>query len=278
MNNADSLQLALSQRTLNSGFDLADRWRLQGRWDDALWLLGGLLPVARELGSAALAQYWTLKGRILTEKGMFKGVDTGSEQEKAFERALQHAETSEKPGLLGDIWDAKGMAVHAAFLEADRTDEPPEEMEFFERGLAYHQQAGDQHGIASSTFHIGVVHGVVRGEHETARPYFEEAYQISLGIEDFEMASYALRHIAFARHAADELEGAREDLRESLRLREEIGFIPGMAFAQMALARAETDMGDREAARQLLEQAKGILESLEATSRAAWVEQALSRL
>jgi tetratricopeptide (TPR) repeat protein len=276
--NLKSDQEFLTQHAFTSGLHLADWWRLQGRWDDAASLLGGLLPAALELGDEALAQFWTARGRILMEKGMFKGVDTSSEQEDAFGRALKYAETAGETVLLGDIWDTKGMAVHAAFLEADDTDEPQEEMQYFQRGLDYHQQAADKRGIASSTFHVGVVYGVVRRDHATAQPYFEQAYQLALEAMDLELASYALRHIAFARHDAGELEAAREDLRESLRLREEVGFIPGTAFALMALARIEAELGDHATALRLLERAKSILESLEATSRVAWVEQAMARL
>ena len=65
---------------------------------------------------------------------------------------------------------------------------------------------------------------------------------------------------------------------QSLALREQAGFIPGMAMALFALGENEMEYGDRNAAREYLEKAKALLVGLGATRRVEWIEQALEKL
>jgi tetratricopeptide (TPR) repeat protein len=268
----------LTQHTYDQAMRLADKWRLQGRWQDSRTLLNGLLPVSSDLGDSALASYWVLLGRTLIDEGMFRGVDTENERSEVLKHGLEHAETANDETIQGSVWDAMGLSLHAAYLETDRSQEPEHELEYFKRGLAFRQGANDQRGIAESTFHVGLVYGVIRRDHATASPFFEEAYDKAREVDDLVMASYAVRHIAFARRAAGQVETARQDLKESLHLREQAGFTPGVAFALMSLASIEALMGDKDLALDHLERAKHILESLGAESRVIWVESAISRL
>ena len=65
-----------------------------------------------------------------------------------------------------------------------------------------------------------------------------------------------VRHLGFAETAAGRLDGARELLEESVRLRREIGFIPGVAAGVLALAELAARAGDRD--RALLDKATAV--------------------
>ena len=91
-------------------------------------------------------------------------------------------------------------------------------------------------------------------------------------------ASYTIRHIGFAKLAANELADAKKALAESLDLREEAGFTPGIAFALAALAHVDALEGDKAQALSRLERSRTILESLEATSRIAWIDEQIASL
>lgn len=268
----------LATRLLRDASELSDIWRLRGRWDDALVLLRGVLPVAADQSDGALARICLVLARVLTEEGVFGGCDTLAEREALLDEAQARAERAGEPLLLGDVLDARGMSLHATFLESVERQEPANELELFERGLALRRQGGDSRAIAESLFHVGLVYGVVRQDHARALPYFEEAYRTAKTTGDLVIASYAIRHIGFAQHDAGKDDAARAALVESLELRERAGFIPGVAMALVALAYADTDRGSLDQAIAHLDRAREIFLSLGATSRGPWVEQIAEEL
>ncbi len=264
--------------TLEGANALAESWRLQGRWADALTLLNGSWPIALQKGNGAVAGAWLLIARVLIDQAIFGGFDTWVEREEALRQALLHAEAHGEPDLIAAVWDAKGFSLHAAYLEHKERQEPKHELEFFEHSLLLRRQANSSKEIAESLFHIGLFHGVVRNDHARALPYLEDAYRLAQSAEDRVVASYAIRHIAFARHAAGDLAGAHAGLEESLRLREEAQFEPGVAMALMALASLNGELGRKDEAALQLTRARGILEMLGAAPRVALVDQELAAL
>ena len=273
-----SRETELGARLLSDAADLGEIWRLRGRWDDALVLLRGVLPVAAEQSDAAIARICLSLARVLTDEGVFGGCDTLVEREALLDEAQMCAERGAEPLMLGDVLDARGMSLHAAFLDSADRQEPPGELDLFERGLALRRQAGDPKPIAESLFHIGLVYGVVRRDHQRALPYFEEAYHSAQSAGDLVTASYAIRHVGFAHHDAGDDDAGRAALLESLELRERAGFIPGVAMALVALAYADTDRGATEEAEHHLARAKEIFLSLGATQRGPWVDQIAEEL
>jgi tetratricopeptide (TPR) repeat protein len=268
----------LAARLLRDASDLSNIWRLRGRWDDALVLLRGVLPVAGDQSDAALSRICLALARVLTDEGLFGGYDTLAEREALLDEAQARADRAGEPLLLGDVLDARGLSLHAEFLESVDRQEPAHELELFERGMALRRQGGGPRAIAESLFHVGLVHGVVRRDHARALPYFEEAYRTAQAAGDLVVASYAIRHIAFAHHHAGKDDVARAALVESLELRERAGFIPGVAMALVALAYADTDHGDIDQAMAHLDRAKQIFLSLGTASRGPWVEQIAEEL
>ena len=274
MSESESITLAeRARRLVDDAAILADAWRIMGRWADALTLLGGLQPIAQEYDAALRATHALATARLLNEQAGFGGVDTLAERSAHLDTALAAAQQTDDPSLLGAVWDARGMSLHYAFLDSERAAEPPEELPSFERGLDYRQRASDQRGVAESLFHIGLVYGVVRQDHAQALPFFQQSYDLAQTVGDQIMASYAIRHIGFAQQANGDNAEARASMQESLALREEAGFIPGIAMALVMLAYADAELGQREQALEHLQRAKAIFLGLQAEKRVAWMEK-----
>jgi hypothetical protein len=161
------------QDILNETLLRADQLRIAGQGKDALMLLKDVQPVANDLGFAARARHALSTASTLTEQAGFGGFDTWEERLKYLETALTDAQQTDDLALLGAIWDTRGMSLHQQYLDTSRTAEPPEELSSFERGLSYRQQVADQHGIAKSLFHIGLVYDIVRQDHKTSLPFLQ---------------------------------------------------------------------------------------------------------
>lgn len=268
-NESELLKLAL---------ELTDSWQLQGLWNDAQTLLNGLFPVTKKLGPAASGRIWLNLGKVLTDQSIFGAKETLSERSEAFDKALELAKKADDSSLIGDVYDATGFSIHVAYLGSDRSKEPGNELELFERGLDLRTQAGTAGQIAESTFHIGLVYDVIRKDYETALTYHNKAYQLASEADAKVIASYAIRHIGFARLAAQDLDGAKNALTESLVLRDAAGFHPGSAYALATLAHVENLLGNKDQARLHLERSHKIFEALEATSHANSIKEQISSL
>ncbi len=268
----------LTEQLTRNALNLAHQWRLAGRWQDALTLLYGILPVANELNDVRRAQVWLHLARTLNDRATFGGQENVDAQRKALENALCYAEASGDASLLGAAWDSKGIAEHARFLNSDRAQEPAHELEFFERGLKYREQVGDARGLAESNFHLGLVYQVVRDDSKTGEPYFQRAYDLAKEANDAVMQSYAIRHLAYGHDVAGDYENARAGFQESLQLREQAGFLPGVAMAHVALGQFQAERGKHLQAREYLTTARTVLKELGATKRVEWIEQELSKL
>lgn len=265
-----------SQRQLEEALLQAGRFRIAGQWEKALVLLREVHPIVGELGLIARAQYALSTARILIDQGGFGGFDTWAEQSRYLDLALADAQQTNDLTLLGAVWDAHGMSLHHQYLNTGRVAEPPEELPSFERGLRYRQQVEDQHGIAESLFHIGLIYGVVRQDHQQALPFFQQSYALAQTLGDQITASYAIRHIGFAHYDAGNLMQARENLQESLQLREQAGFIPGVAMALVMLAHADADLKQHALALAHLHRAKAVFQELDAAKKVVWVEQLIT--
>jgi hypothetical protein len=77
----------------------------------------------------------------------------------------------------------------------------------------------------------------------------------------------------FAEGAAGRMAAAKERLEESVRLRRELGFTPGVAGGVLALAELAARDGKREEALALADEAGSIAEASDAEGALRWVEQ-----
>ncbi|GLX04561.1 hypothetical protein [Microbispora sp. NBRC 16548] len=167
---------------------------------------------------------------------------------------------------------ARGRVVHARFLE--HREEDPRELELFERAADLYRRLGDGRGEGEALFWIGCFHQVVRHDDEAAGPALRRSYELAARAGDRLTMSYALRHLGIAEHKAGRLKAARERLEESVRLRRELGFDPGVAANLVGLAYIAAAEDRRDDAQRLLDEAAALAEASGALGIARHVEQA----
>ncbi len=244
----------------------AEELRLAGQWGDALDALG-------DRGDAdALVE----RVLILADENLLAR-DRSAELEEAI-GVVEEAARSGDRRLSAFALARRGLVLHGGFLRDRSAGEPPGEMELFERALELRRELGDERGIAESLFHVGLVHQVVRGDHSTARPFFEESYDRAVALEDDVLASYALRHVAFCDDDAGDVDTAERRHVETLELRRRAGWIPGVAAQLLALAEVRAQRGRTDEAGELAREARSILSALGAERLLTIVDAELEAL
>jgi hypothetical protein len=182
----------------------------------------------------------------------------------------------ELDGLEADLALARGRIRHARFLE-DRTEDP-RELELFARAAELYRLLGDVRGEAEALFWVGTFHQVVRRDNDLAAAPLQRSYELATQVGDRLTMSYAVRHLGFAAMAAGDPDTARERLEESVRLRRELGFSPGVAAGLVALAHLAAEQGNRDGARALLDEASALAEASGARGVTRWIDEALTHL
>jgi tetratricopeptide (TPR) repeat protein len=201
------------------------------------------------------------RARVLYERAVFGG-DEG---------ALAIA-GRELDGVEADLALARGRLLHARFLEERRED--AQELALFERAAELYASLGDARAEGEALFWVGTFHQVVRDDNAAALPVLERAHELAAAAGDKLTLSYIVRHLGFVDVDAGRIEAAREWLEESVRLRREIGFMPGVAAGVLALAELAAREDRREEALALLDEASSIAEESDAQGIIRWIEQA----
>jgi tetratricopeptide (TPR) repeat protein len=195
------------------------------------------------------------RARLLYERSIFAG--------DASALALADRELD---AVEADLALARGRIIHGRFLE-QRDEEPeqpvgdPHELVFFERAAQLYQALGDLRGEAESLFWVGCFHQIVRRDNDTAVPVLERSCEIAAQVGDKLTMSDALRHLGIAEHAAGRPDKARERLQESVRIRREIGLMPGVAANLVGLAYIAAGQGRHDEALALAGEASAIAEA-----------------
>jgi tetratricopeptide (TPR) repeat protein len=210
-------------------------------------------------------QGWTGRARELYERATFGG---DGDTLAAAERDLDEVEA--------DLALARGRLLHVRFFA--KQEEDARELALFERAVELYRQLGDVRGEADALFWVGTFHQVIRQDEGAARPFLERSRQLAAEIGDKLTLSYAVRHLGFAELAAGNFGAAREYLAESLRLRRELEFMPGVAAALLALAELTAESGDRAGAVPLLDEAASVAEACDAQRVLHWVAEARAKL
>jgi tetratricopeptide (TPR) repeat protein len=202
---------------------------------------------------------WTARARRLYERAVFGG------ESGAIDVAMRELDVVEAELAL-----ARGRILHARFLEDRvRTDE---ELALFERAAALYGALGDGACQADALFWVGTFHQVVEKDDAAAVPVLQRAYALASDADDRLTLSYIARHLGFADWAAGRADDARARLEESLRLRREINFLPGVAAALVALAEFSAEHDQPEESRRLLDEARRIAESSDSHGVLRWIE------
>jgi hypothetical protein len=173
-------------------------------------------------------------------------------------------------GVEADLALARARLLHAKFLVT--REEDPRERELLERAVMLYRETGDERGEAEALFWLGTYHQVCRDDNDAALPLHRSSYEIALRIGDRMTQSYAVRHLGFAEIAAGRVPQARKSLEESVRLRRELGFTPGVAAGLLALAQLELEAGDREAGLRQLGEAAELAAASGAHGIMRWID------
>jgi tetratricopeptide (TPR) repeat protein len=174
--------------------------------------------------------------------------------------------------LEADLALARGQLLHAKFLD-DRVEDESE-LACFERAVWLSEHLADERGLAESLFWMGTFHQVVRQDHDTALPFLERSRELSTKVGDTLTLSYALRHLCFVARANGQLDLAQDLLMESLRLRRELGFSPGVAANLVGLAYLAAEQGRPADAIPLLDDAANVAASCGASKILSLVDEA----
>ena len=200
-----------------------------------------------------------------------------------YERAVFEGEVDAVPlaerdldGVEADLALARGKILHARFLTERREDD--RELALFEHAADLFEQLGDGRGAGEASFWIGVVYQVVRGQGERALPHFERSYALATEVGDAMTVSYAARHLGFAFAEAGQVDLARQKLEESLQLRRDLDFGPGIAAALLALAELEHRTGNPAQARAKLEEAERAASDSDASGIRRWITEMRSEI
>ncbi len=205
------------------------------------------------------------QARLLYEQAVFNGDGSAL---AAADRVLDGVEAA--------LSLARGRIMHARFLAEGREDRG--ELVLLERAAALYHQLGDIRGEGESLFWAGAFHQVVRGDGDAAAPMLDRARELAEAADDKLTLSYAVRHLGFADMAAGRMDAARKKLEESVRLRREIGFRPGVAAGVLALAELAAQENDHDRALALLDEAAALATEAGAHGVLRWVGQARQEL
>ncbi|GGV06079.1 hypothetical protein [Streptomyces spectabilis] len=201
-------------------------WRLRSRgcWTDAAALL------APREGAAAALQ----RTSLLVERCLFTGEGWG-EAEDSLRTAEAVADDDDARGAAAC---ERGQLAYAATVLGvrDRADEARTAL-----GRAAALLAPGAIGRALLDFRRGLVAEHLADSPQAARAAYRRAHAGATAHEDSLLLSFTWRHLAGLALREGELAEARHGFAESLRLREELGFLVGTAPALAALADAEPE-------------------------------------
>ncbi|MFJ4715589.1 hypothetical protein [Streptomyces sp. NPDC088785] len=221
---------AMSGTGTNAGDDPLQTavWRLRSRgcWADAAALLD---PHAAADPAAALQRAGLLGERCLyTEQGW-------AEAEDALRAAEALAHTDEERGAAAC---ERGQLAYAATLlrVRDRVDEARSAF-----GRAAALIAPGAAGRALLDFRRGLMAENLTDAPQAARAAYRRAHAGATAHGDPLLLSFTWRHLAGLALRDGELAEARRGFAESLRLREELGYLVGTAPALVSLAEAEPE-------------------------------------
>ena len=171
---------------------------------------------------------------------------------------------------------ARGRILHARFLADQQQD--PEELRLFTRSAELFRSLGDGRGEGEALLWVGIYQQVVLRDGRGSLPALRRSRELARTAGDRLTLSYAVRHLAFFEMYEGSAAEARQLFEESVRLREELGFLPGVAAAKLSLAEFAERTGDRAEALALLDEATALAEASGAHGTAGWIDRTRAEL
>jgi tetratricopeptide (TPR) repeat protein len=246
----DLIEAALAQ---------ADEWALDGGWEDAAALLHAVRPAAAEKGPRDEARILVALLRMRNFQDLIQGPTHSPEKAAALDRLHALAEQLGDARMLADALHERGVDLHMRYFADD--GDLAAERELLTRALALRREAGDEAGVGWSLIYLATI-DQIEIDHGAGLATFEEALAIATRLNDPLLASYATRHIGYARQHRGELDAAEAAFAASLAQREKVRWSAGTFTAHHtlgALLRARHELGR---AREHLERARELGERL----------------
>lgn len=187
------------------------------------------------------------------------------------ESAALHEGAAEIKAAEAQLALARGRFLHARYF-VDKQDRP-EQLAQLTAAAELFRELGDVRGAADATFWMAIYHQVIHHDEATAVPLLEKARALAAAADDPLVMSYVVRHQGFVELNAGHLEQAQANFEESVRLRREMGFQPGVAAGLVALAELAATRGDSTAARGHLNQAADIARETGSDGVLHWIGQ-----
>ncbi|WP_405921976.1 hypothetical protein OG239_32415 [Streptomyces sp. NBC_00868] len=223
---------AMSSAGSTGGDDPLQRaiWRLRSRgcWTDAAALL------TPHVGKPAHAGAAVQRTALLVERCLFTG-QGWAEAEDALRIAEAGARDDDDRGAAAC---ERGQLAYAATVLGvrDRADEARSAL-----GRAAALLAPGSRTRPLLDFRRGLVAEHLADDPQSARPAYHRAHAGAVAHGDTLLLSFTWRHLAALALRDGEVAEARKGFMESLRIREELGFLIGTAPALAALAEAEPE-------------------------------------
>jgi CHAT domain-containing protein len=223
-------------------------WTL-GEKRKALEKFNEALPIRRAIGDRS--------GEATTLNNIGLGYRLLGEMQKALEKYNEALPISRAVG------DRGGEAVTLTNIGVvyGALGEMQKALEKFNEALPIRRAVGDREGEASTLNNIGSVYRSL-GELQQALEKLNEALPIRRKIGDRRGEAVTLNNIGSVYDSLGEPQKALEKYNEALPLRLEVGDRNGEATTLLGIARVEQKRGNLTEARQAIEQAIGLIESL----------------
>ena len=188
-----------------------------GRWEQAVRLLDAAEPAGpRDAGALAVARadaevdhaFWTRRD---TDASLLDAARVlAADSAQAWAADFAHLRSSYAKQLFGEQSDTDALAAAAQRLAAE---------------------APDASTRAYARFYQGLIAGVLRGDDTEAERHY---YRAVLDTDDEYVRSYALRHLGALADEAGRHAEALSLWEDSTRLRQRVGFLPGV-LAQLVM-------------------------------------------
>jgi tetratricopeptide (TPR) repeat protein len=238
--------------------DASETVRRAGRPADALHILELAAPlIGEQATSVEHARMRLQRARCDYYRASLAG--TPQDANIAELRAVVlEAETLKSAQLLADARDQLGLAIYSRDFGKNGLEEP---RRLFEQALDTRRKSGDERGVAESLFHVGLTfeHKKDPSPEELRRAVasHEEALSIAEGHGFDVEASYALRHLAYHKKDAGNLDAALTGFERSFMLRIRAGYQINLAPSLISIGEVWQDKGDVDKAREYYLRAQG---------------------
>jgi tetratricopeptide (TPR) repeat protein len=193
------------------------------------------------------------RSRELYEQAIFNGT----------EGVLAEAD-AELDAVEADLALARGRLLHGRFIACGKED--PAELPLFQRSLELYRKLADQRGEAEALFWIGCFYQVVWQDNDGAVDALTRSADLARETGAKLTLSYALRHLGIAAQQSGQLDLARSRLEESTALRQDLGFLTGVAANLVGLTYIAAAQGRTTEAHTFVTEGTTIAESTGATN------------